>query len=200
MKLKLSESQYKRIFLKEQNQNSEERLEKTLSSFTYLDKPFSCVANEPMKLEGKNVFPINKPKEIIYRRENDKGTWGTMMQLTFKKKEIKEQDNQIYINFAVGAKGKRDEQVLIMGKYQCGKGTNTSFQINRRIEIKLTDIFYYIANPDGSTDKWKDTRTTTPSSVFSGVMSNNKVYNSLKELSVDLNKIKADHTKLKNKE
>jgi len=199
MKLKLSESQYKRIFLNEQSDN--EKLEKTLSSFTYLEgKPFSCVSTEPMKLGSKNVYPINKPKEVIYRVENDKGDWGTVTHITFKKKKLKEQDNQIYIQFVIGAKDKREEQVLIMGKYQCGAGTNTNIKINRRIEIKLTDIFYYIANPDGSTDDWKDTRTTTPSPVFSGVMPNNKVYNSLNELSVDLNKFKGNHKKLKNKE
>ena len=85
MKLKLSESQYRRIFLKEQNQNSEDRLEKTLSSFTYLDRPFSCVANEPMDIKGKKVFPKNYPKKVIYYDGTEEGEKKLVSKLLLKR-------------------------------------------------------------------------------------------------------------------
>ncbi len=196
MKLKLSESQYKRIFLKEQSENGEEKLEKTLSSFTYLEKPFSCVANEPMNIKGKKIFPKNYPGKVVYYRGTADGEKKIGFTIGFKKMSTKK--HQVIIHITVIDENKRGQQLEIAGFYKCGAGTNTKFEVNRRIEITLTDILYYQAKANGSVDDLEGQSNPITPKVFGGVMSNNTVYNSLEELSKDLNNITINFDNLQN--
>lgn len=198
MKLKLSESQYKRIFLKEQSENGDDKLEKTLSSFTYLEKPFSCVANEPMDIKGKKIFPTNYPKKVVYYNGTEDGEKKVGFTIGFKKMTTGK--HQVVIQVGVIDEDKRMQMLEIAGFYKCGAGTNTKFEVNRRIEIKITDILYYQARPDGGVKdpNWEGQTNPITPKVFGGEMSKNTVYNSLEELSKDINNITINFDNLQN--
>jgi len=196
MKLILSESQYKRIFLKEQSENGEEKLEKTLSSFTYLEKPFSCVANEPINIKGKKIFPTNYPTKVVYYNGTEDGEQKVGFTIGFKKMTTGK--HQVVIHVTVVDENKRGQQLEIAGFYKCGAGTNTKFEVNRRIEIKLTDILYYQAKPNGSVEELEGQPNPFTPKVFGGEMAKNTVYNSLEELSKDINNITINFDNLQN--
>ena len=81
MKIILTEKQIGILGLYEQT--PDEKLEKTLSSFTYQDKPLSCVANEPMDLAGEKIFPKIYPKKVIYQKNIKDGDNSGGYQVTF---------------------------------------------------------------------------------------------------------------------
>ena len=193
MKIILTEKQIGILGLYEQT--PDEKLEKTLSSFTYQDKPHSCVQHEPMDIGGEKIFPKIYPKKVIYTKDIVNGDDKRRDVITFFKENKAGNKNVVTIQIGVSAKDKRIQQIEFVGSFMCGKGTNTTFKVNRRIEDKITDKGYYQADAKGKVKDW--VRQTTPFTPipFSGTLPTG-TYNSLKELATDINKIKVDFNNL----
>lgn len=186
MKIKITEDQLN-LILKEQK----DPLEKTLSSLDYAtNKPFSCVEYEPIKINGKDVFPKNFRKTVQYMKSTEDGEKKFGINVSFFKEYQHTPLDYVVLKIFGLDDGKRYQQLEYQGSFKCQ---------GRVIKITLNDVNYYQAAENGSmkeNDLIKQTSPFTPN-PFSGTIPLNN-YNSLDALGAEISKITFDHNSLNN--
>ena len=186
MKIKITEDQL-HLILKEQ----EDPLEKTLSSLEYsTNKPFSCVEYEPIKINGKDVFPKNFRKNVKYKTSEVDGEKKFGINVNFFKEYQNTPMEYVVLKIFGEDDGKRYQSLEYQGSFKCQ---------GRAIKITLNDVNYYQAAENGSTKKNDLIKQTTPftPNPFSGTIPLND-YNSLDALGAEISKITFDHNSLNN--